>query len=1401
VTATLETDMVDPDLPSTVQPVAGPCADPLSRWVLAGLGVFFLVVTFAQMPGSIVFDTKLPVVMAPGAWMHSALHFWNLSATSGSVQNETFGYLFPMAPFFALTHLAHVPIWCAERLWLALLLTTGAWGTVRLAEALGIGKRWTRVLGAMAYCVTPIIVDWAAISISLLAVVLLPWVLHPLVVGSREGSPRRAAAKSGVAVALLGGVNATVIISTLPLAILWMFTRAPGPRRRSLMGWWVVSVVLACFWWFGATVLQGKYGYNYLPYTETGKTTTAAGSLFSTLRGTTNWQNYYTMTSRVAILAAAVMTALGLAGLAKRIPERLFLVASLSFGVLVITIGYGGVLGGPFSHLVITQLSGSLAPLRSVAKFSPCVALPLALGLMAMVSSPSIEGVTGRWARRLQGHRARGSTGLIAAIAVVLAALPFWQQQLYPFAGFSTIPGYWSQTASWLDGHQGDQTALLVPGSAFADYTWGRPRDEPLSVLTSTSTTVKSVLDYGSDGNTDMLSTVEYAIDSGTSQPGLARYLSRSGIDFVVERNDLNLKLTGAPPPAQIHQVLSETPGLVQVASFGPYQPLTQVAPGDLQVYNSRSSLHLRAVEIYRVIPPVAEVQTFPATDPVIVSGSASSLLALSGTSVTAHRATVLAKDPAAKKATKRSGATWAITDGNQRRGVFFGVIQDNLSYLLGPGQTDGRQPTQRLMRGILSRPDAQTVFAPSGAASVSATSYGSTLYRLEPAAGPASAFDGDPTTAWIASNAVNSVGQAVTLSVFDKAVRLNSIFITPLDDSPHRPTIKKVTIYWDTGSVTRYLPVTNKPVRVSVTPELTRDLQIVIDAVRPPSEPVKPPLGAGITDITVPGLDFRPAMALPTDKLAAFSQPTRNLPVVSLYDPVTNPNLDFSGPVTEPPPMDRRFVLPRSMSASVTGVAVPNPGAQLEGLLAQVAEPSHQPLQVSASSWLRSLPRFRPPNLLQGTTSPWIAGQDDRDPSLTLRWSGVRSIGSIVLRTTPQASRPTRLVISSPGGTRSVPVPPAGGTVSFAPLATDTLSVHFAAVAVRMSPVPNVGISLGLPIPAPVPLPVGLQSIGVPALGIQAGSAPDRSTPVALPCGSGPTVGLDGTALPTQVTGHLADLVDLRPMAFGACSTDGTLFSQGNHTLSFPHGSAFRVTNLLVETSNPPATPSSGSAARSAHIRSWSPATRTLDVTAGPATYVQVAQNFNSGWRATLGKQTLKPISLDGWQQGWVVPAGVAGTITMTFAPDRQYRIILLIGLVLLVALFVLAFGPRGRANSGPVGPRRKLPGWLLAGVSVIVLFSASGWLAMVVVPLFLMARRWGSGAMAAMGGGAFLIAGVVAAAQLNVTPSVSQGAFGGPAQIFSAVALAAVFVGLSVDERRRQTVDSSEDDGETIG
>ena len=380
----------------------------------------------------------------------------------------------------------------AERIWLALIFTFGTWGIVRLAEALGIGNRWARVLAGVAYCIAPIMVTWVTTSGDMLAVALLPWVLVPLVTGSLRGSTRQAAAKSGIAVALMGGSNAALVLALLPLAAIWLVTRQRGARRRSLALWWIGSVAMACFFWVVALLVVGHFGFDYLPYTETSITTTSTASAFEAVRGASAWVDYYsiqqpliagawTLVSRPAVIVAtALVAALGLAGLCRRIPERLFLVASLAFGVVLISAGYAGPLGGPFAVPVQHLLQNSLAPFRNISKFAPDVTLPLALGLAWTLSASgkrlaSAADAVGRHvARRGRRWSFRSAIIVFATAAVVVAAAPFWQGQLYGSGGFAAIPAYWQRVATFLNEHQGHANALRGTRFGFCDLHLGR---------------------------------------------------------------------------------------------------------------------------------------------------------------------------------------------------------------------------------------------------------------------------------------------------------------------------------------------------------------------------------------------------------------------------------------------------------------------------------------------------------------------------------------------------------------------------------------------------------------------------------------------------------------------------------------------------------------------------------------------------------------------------------------------------------------------------------------------------------------------------------------------------------------------------------------------------------------
>jgi arabinofuranan 3-O-arabinosyltransferase len=124
------------------------------------------------------------------------------------------------------------------------------------------------------------------------------------------------------------------------------------------------------------------------------------------------------------------------------------------------------------------------------------------------------------------------------------------------------------------------------------------------------------------------------------------------------------------------------------------------------------------------------------------------------------------------------------------------------------------------------------------------------------------------------------------------------------------------------------------------------------------------------------------------------------------------------------------------------------------------------------------------------------------------------------------------------------------------------------------------------------------------------------------------------------------------------------------------------------------------------------------VHVGAGPATVLVVHENSNAGWRATLGGQVLRAVVVDGWQQGWVVPAGAAGAVHLTYTPGRSYRVGLLVGVAGLLALawLVLRGGGRPGPAVGLVVHRTPRAALVISAGLLVLMGGPAGALALVV-------------------------------------------------------------------------------------
>ena len=148
--------------------------------------------------------------------------------------------------------------------------------------------------------------------------------------------------------------------------------------------------------------------------------------------------------------------------------------------------------------------------------------------------------------------------------------------------------------------------------------------------------------------------------------------------------------------------------------------------------------------------------------------------------------------------------------------------------------------------------------------------------------------------------------------------------------------------------------------------------------------------------------------------------------------------------------------------------------------------------------------------------------------------------------------------------------------------------------------------------------------------------------------------------------------------------------------------------------------------------VDEWSATRRVLRLGNHPGERVlALRENANAGWVATAAGRTLTPFVVDGWQQGWLVPADVAGEVTLRFAPDRGYVLALGAGAVLLAGVTLLAVLPWRRTPVPVVGTRRRRGRFLaaLVGGGALLLFGgpAAVGVAVAVVVVVLAGRALG--------------------------------------------------------------------------
>ncbi|MGW7411982.1 alpha-(1-_3)-arabinofuranosyltransferase domain-containing protein [Streptomyces sp. NPDC054863] len=1359
-------------------PGGGPGDGPRSRKWLFGFWAAVLVAFLAVSPGKMSFETKLGVAADPFKFLADLGELWHSRAGFGGIFDQYVGYAFPMLPYYALSDLVQLPVWLAERLWLSLVVTVAFWGALRLAERLGVGSSPARLLGAAAYALWPTYtIVIGSTSAAALPGALLPWVLLPLV--NSRLSARSSALRSALVIPFMGGVNAASTLAALLPVALYLLSRPAGPRKRAQIGWWVPGVLLATLWWVVPLLMLGIHGENFMPYVEQAETTTGTMSATELLRGAGNWTAYLhfgdswlpagwtVATSVLAVLGSAFAAAIGLAGLARRdVPERRWLLLVVLSVVLITLAGYAGSLGALFPGTVQDWLNGWLVPFRNIYKFQSGLALVLVLGLIHAVA----VAMERRGARRLPGRRF--APALAALVVLPGLLLPYVNGSILQPGAFTKLPDHWEQTASWLKEYSPDTRALVVPATAHGIQTWGSTIDQPLDVLAESPWAQRDFVPFGGPGNRRALDAVEQALMSGGEVPGLSNYLGRAGLHYVVVRNDLDPDQIGYVPPQTVKRTL-ESSGYTRVTGFG--QVLTGGRiPDDTPVQVEGLYPRQQAVEVYE--PPAGarapgRAGLKPVADTAVVSGGPESLLQLSADKGMRNRPAVLAGDNSPGLG---APPVLAAGDGMRRADTRFGLVNTNTSYtytakernLPGNVQDPGREPRQ-----ILPTKGAkhQTTAVLRGAKSVTASSSGNWLFHL-PQYDPVNAFDGNPDTAWAEGSPAKPAGQWLRIDFTNRVAVPSSIRVTPLPSDGVRAAPTVVRVETDRGSATSPLQPNGLPQMVKAPEGEASWLRLTIEE----AQQGRPGLmGAGFTAVDVPGVQVTKLLALPEESGAAAGpgdarDSDADPNVISLHRGSDPGGLS---PVSAEVGLHRQFTTREDGAYALRATALPVPGEALDRLLYGIAPDQRRQLTATADSTARLGSSLTPRNLVDGDlTTSWISGNKS---VLHLRWPEKRPVGEIVFAAAGGLStRPEQVEISSPDGAATSSVDQ-NGLARFEPITTDRLDITITKVA---------PLTIHNPVAeGELQLPVGLSEVYVPALEDFRVPQPDPSRTFALPCGQGPILSIDGTLHATSARGSLRDLTERRPIDVSLCAgeqRDGKAqLSPGTHRVEAGDVGPLAITDITLQRGD---LPQPSSAVRELKVNDWSGDDRAVKVGAGQASYLQMYENSNPGWQATLNGKELTPVRLDGWQQGWLVPEGEGGTVRLEFTPAGWYVGGLIGGGVALLALIGLVVwsrrDPAAEPASPPVASPAPGPVLGLAALTVVMVLVA-GPLALLVPALAAVAHFRHTLlppiALLAMAG-----AGVAAAWGAGSPASAQTGAFGPLAQVLTLVAVVAAVV-----------------------
>ncbi len=761
-------------------------------WSVALLAALAYLPALIAAPGRMPTDSKLYLYLDPGRFMGDAASSFDPRQFGGWVPHQHIAYLWPAGPWFWLFDVLHVPDWIAHRLWIGTLMVAAGLGVRWVARLLGLSAP-AALAAALVYQLSPYVLPY----VSRTSVMLLPWAGLGWIVGFTIRATRRRTWGDPAAIALIvftvGSVNATALAMIVPGPALWLvhavWQRSLTWRQGALVAARVgLLAVPVCLWWIMALLIQGRFGAEVLPYSESLADVSLTATAPEVWRSLGYWLFYVRdpyaattteslryLSSTPAIVVSYLVPLAGLCGLVfTRWAHRRFAALCVAAGA-VLAVGLHPIGNrSPLMRVLAGSDDGGLAlALRSSTRALPVMNLGLALLAGALVTAAAD--------RRLPrlGWPAQTVTAAVVAVLAVGNLPALWNGAFVDPAleRDATPPAAWTAAAQALDRSGTLGRVLQLPGSEFGAYRWGYTVDQPLPGLTEKPLITRDLLPLGSAGAMDLLYALDDRFQTGLIEPGalapVARWL---GVDTIWVTNDLAYDRFRTARPEVVGAEVAGSDGVGEPDHFG---EIGVNKPGVAMIDE-------RSLGDQRALSPVEPVDLYPVQDAgtvvravdrsVVVSGSGDGLVDLSGAGlldgneVVQYSASLAG--PALTEAIQRAGGL-IVTDTNRDQARHWRSSQDTTGY------TESSDPSLALLRHVASDqrlpvfaereapvdPATQTTAEQVGQVRATATSYGEPFAYL-PERRPSMAIDGSLDTAWTVGEHADPVGETLRLLV-----------------------------------------------------------------------------------------------------------------------------------------------------------------------------------------------------------------------------------------------------------------------------------------------------------------------------------------------------------------------------------------------------------------------------------------------------------------------------------------------------------------------------------------------------------------------------------------------------------------------------------------------------------